>query len=281
MEGCASLTRTNGSSNQRKLTHRLSGAPEANASNLAGSSASPALNDDGRNDPICDHEPTPRRLSTNEVVGSENPSRGRALLMDNDNRRTAMTTRIAALAGGVALVVLAPNATGAQSSLAVPTDPVIATMFGAQSSDALRVESADAVQYATSSKSPFLAGFLSFLVPGTGQFYNGQPAKGLLHLVLGVAAAGLAYQGFASDACQGWLETYWDAFSEQYRSRWVGGDECGWGYAGLGVSGALRIWSIYDGSSSASRLNARAGRVTAALVIDGPKRISAVGMLRF
>jgi hypothetical protein len=48
-------------------------------------------------------------------------------------------------------------------------------------------------------KSPGLAWFLSFLVPGVGQFYNGQPGKGVRFLVINVASAGLGY-AFATEA---------------------------------------------------------------------------------
>ena len=47
-----------------------------------------------------------------------------------------------------------------------------------------------------SRKSPWVAGGLSFVIPGTGQFYTGQWAKGGLMLGGAVVSAGLILYGF-------------------------------------------------------------------------------------
>ncbi len=48
---------------------------------------------------------------------------------------------------------------------------------------------------AQSRKSPFVAGGLSFLLPGTGQFYNGQWGKGGLMMGGAVVASGMVASG--------------------------------------------------------------------------------------
>jgi hypothetical protein len=50
-------------------------------------------------------------------------------------------------------------------------------------------------------KNPYLALGLSTLLPGLGQFYNGQPGKGVLHLVLlfGSFVAAAEYQGIPEE----------------------------------------------------------------------------------
>jgi hypothetical protein len=102
---------------------------------------------------------------------------------------------------------------------------------------------------------------LSFLVPGAGQFYNGQTTKGLLHLALGVGAAGAAIYGFGTDDCAGYSYQYWDTVSESYRTRWTEGGSCGIGWAGVGASTLVRAWSLIDARSSANAINQGSSRI--------------------
>lgn len=115
-------------------------------------------------------------------------------------------------------------------------------------------------EFGTATKSPGTALFLSFLIPGAGQVYNGQAGKGLLHFALAGAATWAALAGFGSEACAGGPYTYWDAWEERYATAWSEGGDCGLGYAGLGVALGVRVWSMVDASVSANRINRR-GRI--------------------
>jgi len=87
-------------------------------------------------------------------------------------------------------------------------------------------------------KSPVLAFVLSCLVPGAGQYYNGDITKGAIQqvlyaggLTLGLyAAAGGAYGSDDNEAAT-------------------------WVWVGLGVAGASYLWSIIDAPISAIRIN--------------------------
>jgi hypothetical protein len=111
-------------------------------------------------------------------------------------------------------------------------------------------------------KSPGAALFLSFLIPGAGQVYNGQAGKGLLHFALGGVATWVALNGFASEDCAGGTYTYWDTWSESYTTGWFEGGECTWGFAGLGAALGVHIWSMVDAASSARGINRRARMVS-------------------
>ncbi len=87
-------------------------------------------------------------------------------------------------------------------------------------------------------KSPALAFVLSLLVPGAGQYYNGDVTKGTIQQVLFAggltlslyAAAGAAYGSDDNEAAT-------------------------WVWVGLGVASTSYIWSIIDAPISAIRIN--------------------------
>ena len=86
-------------------------------------------------------------------------------------------------------------------------------------------------------KSPWLAFLLSYMFPGGGQIYNGQPVKGLLFLTgitVGVGIAVLSYGG--SD-----FENTNDSKSLIY--------------GGLGLAGLLYIYQLIDAPVSANNIN--------------------------
>jgi len=83
-------------------------------------------------------------------------------------------------------------------------------------------------------KSPYLAGFLSFIIPGfgMGQFYNEQPVKGFIHLGVTIGAACIA--GFVS---------------------FHGHPDTGGIILGAGLLAANWVWSITDAVISATSIN--------------------------
>ena len=86
-------------------------------------------------------------------------------------------------------------------------------------------------------KSPWVAFFLSYLIPTTGQFYNGELLKGFLFL--GGITIGLG--AMALGAGTGDFETSNDAE--------------GIVYTGLAIGGICYIWQLIDAPVSASRIN--------------------------
>jgi TM2 domain-containing membrane protein YozV len=104
-----------------------------------------------------------------------------------------------------------------------------------------------------SEKSPLLAFVLSFILPGGGQYYNGDIGKGVI--MTGAAAAGIATMLAAG---------YEDVFHKDpyyYASYgyWTE-EETSWLYVGAGVAGAAAIWSWIDAPISASRINEERAR---------------------
>jgi hypothetical protein len=91
-------------------------------------------------------------------------------------------------------------------------------------------------QVTTGRKSPGLAFFLSFLIVGAGQGYNGQWGKTLL--MAGGFWAGVAIANGASEDC-------------------VDFDECGTFAAGVVGAVGFAIWSWIDAPLSASSINTR------------------------
>jgi len=120
-------------------------------------------------------------------------------------------------------------------------------------------------------KSSGLAFALSFLMPGVGQYYNGQIVKGVIQNVLYVGGWVLvlaAGTGWTEE--EYWVEGYWvdqgywDYWGDWVdTSYWVDGhydyyEEWGltsWFYIGLGVAGASWLWSIIDAPLSATAIN--------------------------
>ena len=85
----------------------------------------------------------------------------------------------------------------------------------------------------TEKKSPVLAFCLSFVVPGLGQYYNGDIAKGVIQDVM--------YVG-------GWVLFYTED------------TETNWSWVGLGMVLGSEVWSMIDAPISASRINKRAAQ---------------------
>lgn len=84
-------------------------------------------------------------------------------------------------------------------------------------------------------KSPWVAFFLSYVIPGCGQIYNGEIIKGLLFtgtFVLGAAIALLPAIGATSGS-------EWPTSS----------------YIGVGIAGIAYVWQLIDAPISASRIN--------------------------
>jgi hypothetical protein len=93
-------------------------------------------------------------------------------------------------------------------------------------------------------KSPFLAFLMSCLVPGAGQHYNGDVAKGVIQEVLFAGGITVALAAAASASGGFYFEDYSD-----------NGEAETWFWAGLGVAGASYLWSIIDAPISAIRIN--------------------------
>ena len=100
--------------------------------------------------------------------------------------------------------------------------------------------------YGEGRKSSVLAFFLSFLIPGVGQYYNGQVGKGIIQELLVV--------GGVTTAILLGVDEEWH--SDPY---WGGGyytqEITEWYYVGLGVSGVATLWSWIDAPISASNIN--------------------------
>ena len=93
-------------------------------------------------------------------------------------------------------------------------------------------------------KEPWLAFALSFVLPGTGQFYNDQYTKGALQLGAVMAGAGLVFVG-VQDNYKAWDGPWIDPDQDNNR---------------LGVPGGIlwactHLWSIIDAPLSAIRIN--------------------------
>jgi len=92
-------------------------------------------------------------------------------------------------------------------------------------------------------KQPVLAFGLSLLVPGAGQFYNGQPGKGILFFGGCLTGWGLMVYGA--------VQTYRQGTDEE------GGGSLFW--AGLAVGGGSWVGSMIDAPATASDINHRRG----------------------
>ncbi len=84
-------------------------------------------------------------------------------------------------------------------------------------------------------KSPAVAFVLSFILPGLGQYYNGEPKKGITQEALVLGGSVLAVVS---------VENVGGA----YRSTT-------WSYIGFGIAGGACIWSLIDAPLSAGRIN--------------------------
>jgi len=92
-------------------------------------------------------------------------------------------------------------------------------------------------------KSPATAGILSAILPGSGQFYNGEYAKG--GIMFGICFTGFIIY-FSSVLDEPWFS---EDDGELNEGAWIGGLIC------FGTS----IWSFIDAISSADRINRENG----------------------
>ena len=102
---------------------------------------------------------------------------------------------------------------------------------------------------AQSRKSPYVAGGLSFVIPGTGQFYNGQWGKGGLMLGGAVVSTAMAFSGIVCADHN---------------------NDCPQLYAGVAGYIGIWVWSMIDGARTANAINRRIDSGQVALEI-GPR----------
>jgi hypothetical protein len=103
-------------------------------------------------------------------------------------------------------------------------------------------------EYYGSEKDPAVAVLLSALIPGVGQYYNGDVTKGVIMNVLYFGGWALY---FAAGYSEEWEEDeyYWASYGYYYE------EETAWLYVGLGMVTATWIWSMIDAGISASDYN--------------------------
>ncbi|MDD2890440.1 MAG: hypothetical protein PHE49_07355 [bacterium] len=95
-------------------------------------------------------------------------------------------------------------------------------------------------------KSPVVACLLSFVIPGVGQFYNGEVGKGIAQEALILGGYVLAFTaGFGT-------ETYYDSYYDYY---YTTPTLTAWYPIGLGIGVLSQLWSIIDAPVSANRIN--------------------------
>jgi TM2 domain. len=111
------------------------------------------------------------------------------------------------------------------------------------------------VVYIEHEKSPALAGFLSFLVPGVGQFYNGNNQGGWIDLGESVVSYALMYGGYRS------LLTNATRYNETGNNQYLVKGQTGlWIFlAGLGWSAVNGVCSIVDAVKGAKAVNRENG----------------------
>jgi len=98
-------------------------------------------------------------------------------------------------------------------------------------------------------KNTAVAFILSFLIPGGGQFYNGQNGKGAAMLLLYLVGAGTFFANYPQETadCYGY-----------YCDTETSGNET-LAYAGLAAASAVWLWSVIDAPVIASRMNRERG----------------------
>ena len=111
--------------------------------------------------------------------------------------------------------------------------------------------------YNIEEKSPWLSGFLSFCIPGLGQFYNGESRKGWVDLATSLGS----YLGMYAGACM-------VVYGADYEMMYDGTTRDGMFttgvmlmFAGMGVMIGNGIHSIVDAAKSSNRINAENGYV--------------------
>ena len=93
-------------------------------------------------------------------------------------------------------------------------------------------------------REPSVAGCLSCIIPGLGQFYNGDPEKGCLQF--GMFSGGMTFAFFA-----GWAEFYnsFGGGSSDSSNAAI--------YGSLGVAAFGWLWSVIDATETAKAINER------------------------
>ncbi len=94
--------------------------------------------------------------------------------------------------------------------------------------------------YSGPEKSPGLAFALSFLIPGLGQYYNGDIVKGVVMNALYVT---------------GWVIYFTAGYEEYDYYYYYYEEETDWLYVGLGIALGTSIWSMIDAPICASNYN--------------------------
>jgi len=103
-------------------------------------------------------------------------------------------------------------------------------------------------EYYGSEKDPAVAVLLSALIPGVGQYYNGDMTKGVIMNVLYFGGWALYFAAGYEDV---WVEDdyYWASYGYYYE------EETAWLYVGLGMAVGTWVWSMIDAGVSASEYN--------------------------
>ena len=96
-------------------------------------------------------------------------------------------------------------------------------------------------------KSPATAFILSALLPGLGQYYNGDVTKGVIQNVLYVAGW-VIYFAAGTESYSGYYSGYYNYYSSSTR-------ETDWLWVGLGLASATAIWSMIDALVTANNIN--------------------------
>jgi len=104
-------------------------------------------------------------------------------------------------------------------------------------------------------KNPALAFVLSWILPGVGQFYNGEVGKGVIQLVGAAAGYTAFFVAYPSEEYYSYYNSYtqwWDYGYEE-----TGNGTIAW--IGFGVGIGCQLWSMIDAPISAGSINARRG----------------------
>ena len=112
--------------------------------------------------------------------------------------------------------------------------------------------------YSVEKKSPWLSGFLSFCIPGLGQFYNGENHKGWVDLGTSMGGYVAFYSGYILMATS--ISYDYDTYVETVNdAQFIPGLILALG--GMGIIFANGIHSIVDAAKSSNRINAENGFV--------------------
>lgn len=128
-------------------------------------------------------------------------------------------------------------------------------------------------------KSPGLALGLSALLPGCGQYYNGDYVKGAVQT--GIFATGIILaltlgteSSYSSNAYTDYgyygTYTYYRPETEEWTSAWM--------YVGIGVAAGAWIWSVIDAPISAGSLNDQPARASYGHMIESNNPACVVGV---